>query len=257
MPSRRSVRALDRIDPEALKAFQAGLRRRYSDEEIVDQLQAAAERLGRSPTMREFASDPDTTVHPQTVISHFGSWNAAKRAAGLVPRRFTTREDLVRLLARAGRAARPHADGPRPGREPWARPVEVALLAHVRLADDGPARGRVRRARRRGAARARAGPGRRRWRNGWGGCRSSTTGRPRAARTARSSASGRSTACSRAAAAPGRRSSTSSRSGWSRKASAWRRTDGWRRHDSQGLSPGVSGLTHTVTIDRNARATPV
>src|SRR3954451_15773914 len=102
MPSRRSVRALDRVDPEALKAFQAGLRGRYSDEEIVEQLQGAAERLGRAPTMREFAADDGTTVHPQTVISHSGSWNAATRAAGLVPRRFTTRDDLVRLLRELG-----------------------------------------------------------------------------------------------------------------------------------------------------------
>jgi Homing endonuclease associated repeat len=115
VPSRRSVGALDRIDPDALKAFQAGLRRRYSDEEIVAQLQGASERLGRSPTMREFASDPATTVHPQTVISHFGSWNAAKRAAGLVPRRFTTREDLVRLLRELGE---------RLGRTPTARDLD-------------------------------------------------------------------------------------------------------------------------------------
>src|SRR4051812_49579483 len=65
--------------------------------------------------MREFASDPDTTVPPQTVISHFGSWNAAKRAAGLVPRRFTTREDLVRLLRELGE---------RLGRTPTARDLD-------------------------------------------------------------------------------------------------------------------------------------
>jgi hypothetical protein len=52
--------------------------------------------------MREFAADPETTVHPQTVIEHYGSWNAAKRAAGLVPRRFATREELVRLLRELG-----------------------------------------------------------------------------------------------------------------------------------------------------------
>ena len=115
MPSRRSVRALDRVDPEALRAFQAGLRRRYSDEEIVEQLQGAAERLGRAPTMREFAADAGTTVHPQTVISHFGSWNAATRAAGLVPRRFATREDLVRLLRELG---------DRLGRPPTARDLD-------------------------------------------------------------------------------------------------------------------------------------
>jgi Homing endonuclease associated repeat len=41
-------------------------------------------------------------VHPQTVIEHFGSWNAAKREAGLVPRRFATREELVGLLRDLG-----------------------------------------------------------------------------------------------------------------------------------------------------------
>ena len=46
------------------------------------QLTASAERLGRSPTMQEFAADPQTTVHPQTVIEHFGTWNAAKRRPG-------------------------------------------------------------------------------------------------------------------------------------------------------------------------------
>ncbi len=52
--------------------------------------------------MREFASDPKTTVHPQTVIEHFGSWNEAKRAAGLIPRRFATREELVGVLRGLG-----------------------------------------------------------------------------------------------------------------------------------------------------------
>src|SRR5437899_4109048 len=52
--------------------------------------------------MREFAADPETSVHPQTVIEHFGSWNAAKREAGLVPRRFATREELVGLLRELG-----------------------------------------------------------------------------------------------------------------------------------------------------------
>jgi hypothetical protein len=36
------------------------------------------------------------------VIEHFGSWNAAKREAGLVPRRFATREELVGLLRELG-----------------------------------------------------------------------------------------------------------------------------------------------------------
>jgi hypothetical protein len=98
----RTRRAVPRVDPERLAAFQAGLRRRYSDEAILVELRASADRLGKSPTMREFAADPETTVHPQTVIEHYGSWNAAKRAAGLVPRRFATREELVRLLKDLG-----------------------------------------------------------------------------------------------------------------------------------------------------------
>ncbi len=52
--------------------------------------------------MREFAADPETSVHPQTVIEHFGSWNAAQRAAGLVPRRFATRDELLGLLRTLG-----------------------------------------------------------------------------------------------------------------------------------------------------------
>src|SRR5687767_14475851 len=103
------------IDPQALAAFQAGIRKRYTDEQILAQLTESAERLGRSPTMREFAADPETTVHPQTVIEHYGSWNAAKREAGLVPRRFATREELLRLLRELGEEL---------GRPPTARDVD-------------------------------------------------------------------------------------------------------------------------------------
>ncbi|HLF67789.1 MAG TPA: hypothetical protein VI503_00485 [Gaiellaceae bacterium] len=90
------------IDEAELAAFRAGLRRRYTDDEILAELRAAAERLGRSPTMREFAGDPDARVHPQTVIEHFGTWNGAKRAAGLFPRRFLTREELLEQLRALG-----------------------------------------------------------------------------------------------------------------------------------------------------------
>src|SRR5213592_4917625 len=100
--ARKPFRALAEIDAEALADFQAGIRKRYSDEQILAELRACAERIGRSPTMREFGADPATTVHPQTVIEHFGSWNAAKREAGLVPRRFATREELVGLLRELG-----------------------------------------------------------------------------------------------------------------------------------------------------------
>ena len=111
-PARELLASLDR---DALAQFQAGIRKRYTDEDIVQQLQACAERLGRSPSMREFAADPETSVHPQTVIEHFGSWNAAKRAAGLVPRRFATREELLLLLRELGE---------RLGRTPTARDLD-------------------------------------------------------------------------------------------------------------------------------------
>src|SRR3954447_3958574 len=100
--ARKPYRAVTEIDPRALAEFQAGLRRRYSDDQILAELRACAERLGRSPTMKEFAADPQTHVHPQTVIEHFGTWNGAKRAAGLVPRRFATREELLALLRQLG-----------------------------------------------------------------------------------------------------------------------------------------------------------
>jgi hypothetical protein len=119
-----------RIDERELAAFRAGLRRRYTDEEILDELRAAAERLGRSPTMREFANDSEVRVHPQTVIEHFGTWNAAKRAAGLFPRRFITRAELLEQLQGLGDEL---------GRTPTARDLgerrrslpSVSLYAHT------------------------------------------------------------------------------------------------------------------------------
>jgi hypothetical protein len=109
-------RAIQAIDPDALASFQAGIRRRYSDDQILAELRASAERLGRSPTMKEFAADPGTKVHPQTVIEHFGTWNAAKRSAGLVPRRFATREELLELLRGLGE---------RLGRLPTAKDIDA------------------------------------------------------------------------------------------------------------------------------------
>ena len=90
------------VDEEALREFRRGLRRRYTDDELVAELRASAERLGRSPTMREFADDSATRVHPQTVIERFGSWNAAKRQAGLRARRFATRDELLAQLRALG-----------------------------------------------------------------------------------------------------------------------------------------------------------
>jgi hypothetical protein len=116
MPRKRQYRAITSINPAELAEFQSGLRRRYSDEEILEELRTSATRLGRSPTMKEFADDPETRVHPQTVIEHFGSWNKAKRQAGLVPRRNATRAELIGQLQELGR---------RLGRVPTAKDVDA------------------------------------------------------------------------------------------------------------------------------------
>jgi len=113
---RRRHPAVAGIDEAALAEFRAGIRRRYTDEQILEQLRASAERLGRSPTMREFAADSEADVHPQTVIEHFGTWNAAKRAAGLTPRRFISREELLEQLQRLGEEL---------GRTPTARDLDA------------------------------------------------------------------------------------------------------------------------------------
>jgi hypothetical protein len=115
MAEKPRYRALASIDPQELAEFQAGIRKRYTDEQIVAEIVDCAERLGRSPTMREFAADTETAVHPQTVIEHFGSWNAAKRSAGLVPRRFATRDELLGLLRELGDEL---------GRPPTARDID-------------------------------------------------------------------------------------------------------------------------------------
>ena len=65
--------------------------------------------------MREFAADPEAAVHPQTVIEHFGTWNAAKRAAKGPPRRFISREELLTQLRELGEEL---------GRAPTAKDLE-------------------------------------------------------------------------------------------------------------------------------------
>jgi hypothetical protein len=112
---KRRYQAITEIDAQELASFQTAIRKRYSDDQILAELRASAERLGRSPTMKEFAADSGTHVHPQTVIEHFGTWNAAKRAAGLVPRRFVTREELLGVLRGVGEEL---------GRPPTARDID-------------------------------------------------------------------------------------------------------------------------------------
>ena len=88
----------------------------------------------RSPTMRDLAGDAAARVHPQTAVERFGSWNAAKRRAGLPARRFV---DSARSWASFERSARNWAGVRRAAtssRPAWKRALEVARLAHLRLA---------------------------------------------------------------------------------------------------------------------------
>src|SRR5262249_54446343 len=129
MPRKRQYDAVTRIDPGELASFRSAIRKRYSDEQILEELRSHAARIGRSPTMKEFAADPETHVHPQTVIEHFGTWNAAKRAAGLVPRRFATREELLDVLRRLGEEL---------GRIPTARDIDARPGAGPRRVPSPP-----------------------------------------------------------------------------------------------------------------------
>ena len=90
------------IDPQALADFQAGIRKRYTDEQILAQLTESAERLGRSPTMREFAADAATTVHPQTVIDEI-RYHARKRDP-LLPPELITRGMNIASMGKASMA---------------------------------------------------------------------------------------------------------------------------------------------------------
>ena len=157
---------------------------------------------------------PGRDVHPQTVIDHFGVLERGETPAGLTPRRFATREELL------GRA--PASSATSSGRPPPPRDLDLrrgrlpskSLYWHTfGSLTRGAARGRVRHADRRGAARARA------------SSRASMLARElgrlpkfadwaeaRKTDASRSSPSGRSTGCSRRAAARGRRSSSSSAS---------------------------------------------
>ena len=170
--------------------------------------------------------DPDARVHPQTVIEHFGTWNAAKRAAGLFPRRFLTRDELLEQL----RSARERA-----GRTPTARDLaargrsmpSASLYAHtfgslgnaLREAGFEVLQGeeRLERAVEQGATPrrdARPAP------------EDGGLGGGAAAPIRRCSRSGRSTGCWTSRVVPGRRSSTSFASVCARTASDRARPDG-------------------------------
>ncbi len=90
----------------------------FSDEDVVEELRADARRLGRSPTRDEWRERTPGAPGDGAVVSHFGSWNAALRAAGLKPthdRRRWTREQVLTAL---------RADAERQGRTPTSKQWE-------------------------------------------------------------------------------------------------------------------------------------
>ena len=115
MPRKARYRAIAEIDPEALASFQAGIRKRYSDEQILAELRACAERLGRSPTMKEFAADPGAegaSADGDRALRHLERGQAGCRARAAAVRD-------------ARGAARPAADlGEELGRTPTARDID-------------------------------------------------------------------------------------------------------------------------------------
>lgn len=105
------------MESSELEAFRQRLRRRYGRDDLISELRSCAARLDTSPTMREFAEDPQATIHPQTVVEHFGSWNEAKRQAGLLPRRRASRTEMISALQVLGDEL---------GRTPTAKDLDVA-----------------------------------------------------------------------------------------------------------------------------------
>ena len=71
------------------------MRRHYTPAELLGMLQSAAHKLGRTPTRRELH------LIDKPCIEHFGSWNGAVTAAGLVPNRSHSQRMYKRMRANA------------------------------------------------------------------------------------------------------------------------------------------------------------
>jgi hypothetical protein len=91
---------------------------RFGDADVIAELRADAQRLGRSPVIGDWQRRPAGVPGFGAVVSHFGSWNAAVRGAGLTPvhdRHAWTREQVLTAL---------RADAERLGRIPTGRQWE-------------------------------------------------------------------------------------------------------------------------------------
>ena len=146
MARQRGYRAGTRVDPKALAEFRAGIRKRYTDEQILDQLRDCAKALGRSPTMREFRrhEEPRSIRRPSSSASVAGTGRSAKRGSfrGASRRRRSFCSASGCSVTVSGACRRRRTSTSTVGSF-----LQVTLLAHVRLSDERAARGRVRRSR--------------------------------------------------------------------------------------------------------------
>src|SRR5215213_5171508 len=128
------------IDPEALAAFQAGIRKRYTDEEILAQLTECAERLGRSPTARDIDARKGAMPSKSLLWHTFGSLAQALREAGFdVP---VGEERLERAVEQGSALARTLGRLPKMADWAEARRADESLLTEwqiYRMIDVQPA----------------------------------------------------------------------------------------------------------------------
>ena len=237
MARSRGFRAVTSVDPKALAEFRAGIRKRYTDEEILGQLRACAAdprkiaddaRVRRARRVDRAPADGDRSFRQLEPREAAGRARAealrdAGRAAPVPSRARRPRRPSANLEGhrRASRASCRRS----PSTGTCWLTDERAARGGIRRAGGGGEAGAGDRARRRAGTRARP------------PAKSPTARRP-GDRTPRCSPSGRCTGCSKRGAVPGRRSSISSARGFSRTASKWRPTERCTR-DSQPREPPV------------------
>lgn len=78
--------------------------------QITDSIAKIAKKLGRAPSQKEFNRLSSTSVH--YALQHFRTWNAAVKAAGVLPYALNTRHDDHALLEDLGKAIRRHRHFP-------------------------------------------------------------------------------------------------------------------------------------------------
>jgi hypothetical protein len=118
-----AARVVDRTAPQGAEpGVRAPSRRRaFTDEHVIAALRGDADSRGRSPRRNEWKGRSRTEPGVRAVLDHFGSWNAALRAAGLQVTHEMgkwTPEAVIDAL-RGDARDRGHA----PRRDDWRRPA--------------------------------------------------------------------------------------------------------------------------------------